>query len=47
MMQEVFNYVVGAGVNLFDTADSYGKPSTPVVDHQPVPITSRAIPEQP
>ena len=25
-LQQVFNYVVSSGVNLFDTADSYGKP---------------------
>ena len=24
-LQEVFNYVVSTGVNLFDTADSYGE----------------------
>ena len=25
-LQEVFNLVVSSGINLFDTADSYGEP---------------------
>lgn len=25
-LQELFNYAISKGVNLFDTADSYGEP---------------------
>jgi predicted oxidoreductase len=29
-LQELFNYAISKGVNLFDTADSYGEPPSKV-----------------